>query len=136
MARISGTRLRAAAGAALLTLSLASPALADRDDHRGYRMHRHDRSCDRDGWRHDRRDYDRRDHGYWQRGQRGYSYWDRWTRGDYRRHRDERWGCRPCRTHWRSERDFHRHLHGRHGMPYQAIPGALVVANWGWMFGG
>jgi hypothetical protein len=101
-------------------------------------VHRHDRSCDRDGWhrrdaRHDRRDWHR--DRYANRG-RDYSYWDRWYRGDYRRHRDERWGCRPCRRHWRSERDFHRHIYGSHGLPYRAIPGALVGVDWGWMFGG
>lgn len=152
MFRIRTTRLRAATAAALLSLSLATPALAGDDRHRGYRAHRHDGHCDHDrrghggdrgrwdrgGSWHDRWD-DRRDHRWdrrWERGHRDRRHWDRWERGHHRRHRDERWGCRPCRRHWRSQRDFHRHIHQSHGLPYQAIPSAVVVVDWGWMFRG
>ncbi len=148
MFRIRMNRLRAATAAALFSLTLAAPALADRDrwgdddDHRrGVPVHRHDRRCDHDDrrghygrerWGHERGWRD--DHGW--RGERGWgrdrSWWDR---GD-RRHRGHEYGCRPCRRRWGSEDHFHRHLTQNHGVPYRAIPRVLISVDGGWMFGG
>lgn len=142
MFRIRMARLRAATAAALFSLTLASPALADRDrwdddDRRGYRMHRHDRSCDHD----DRRGS--HGHGDWGRerwrSDRGWGGWGyergHWDRG-HRRHRAHEYGCRPCGRRWENEGRFHRHLMHSHGVPYRAIPRVLVFADWGWLFRG
>jgi len=149
MLRNRTSRLGAAIGAALLSLSLAAPALADHrdgwrgddDDRRGYRVHRHGDHCDHD--RDDRwsRDRDRRWDRDWDRS------WDRdWDRRGYRtsggRHyygRDDHrhgyaYGCRRCHKRWRNQDHFHRHLISQHDVPYYAIPQAVVFAGWGWDF--
>jgi hypothetical protein len=141
MFQIRTTRLRAAMAAALVSLTLAAPALADRDrwdddDRRGYRVHRHDRRCDHD----DRHGRDWRSHwGHERRWDGGRRDWDRghrdWDRG-HRRYRDHDYGCRPCGRRWRSERDFHRHLRGHHHVSVPAIPRVLVAVDGGWLFRG
>jgi hypothetical protein len=122
MFRIHMTRLRAATAAALFSFSLAAPALADRgdwrdDDRRGYRVHRHDRRCDRDerGGYYGHGDWDR---GYRDRGHWGHGRWDRNFRDRSHWRRDDRehdYRCRPCGRRWRSERELHRHWEHHHG---------------------
>jgi hypothetical protein len=131
MFRIRTNRLRAAMAAALFSLTLAAPALAERgrwddDDRyrRNYPVHRHDRRCDHDqrGDRHQRWGHERnwgRDRGHWQR--------------EHRRHE---YGCRPCGRRWGNESHFHHHLASDHGVPYRAIPRALVAVDFGWLFHG
>ena len=131
MSLIRMTRLRAAAAAALLSLTLAAPAFAGHDDGddetgsgRGYPVYQHDRHCDRD---------DRGGRGGYYGGwgdHRGRGTWDR----SYRRH--EEYGCRPCGRRWRDEDGFYRHLTRHHGVPYRAIPRMLVYVDWGWLFRG
>jgi hypothetical protein len=138
------TRLRAASAAALLSLSLAAPAFADhgdwgRDGRRGYDVHRHDRSCDRDhrDWdRRDHRDWDRRDYrGGWndryRDGNRGY-----WNRRDHRHRGHDRYDCRRCGRRWSDERSFHGHLSNVHHVPFAAFPRVIVAVDGGWLFGG
>lgn len=127
MSRIQLARLRAAAATALLTLTLAAPALANQDDwdddsgrERGYPVHQHDRACDRDGRG-----------GY---GGRGDYYRDSDTQGRGHHYREESYGCRPCHRRWADEESFRRHLQRHHGVPYWAIPRVLVYADWGWLF--
>ncbi len=135
MFRIRMTRFRAAAATALLSLSLAAPALADHDDwrddgygpRRGYPVHRHERSCDHDDRRGDRGGYYDRHESRWN-GFRGRSHYGRDSR-----HRDE-YGCRPCGRRFSREGTFHRHLSDSHGVPYRAIPRVLVFVDWGWLF--
>jgi len=156
MLRNRTSRLGVAIGAALLSFSLAAPALAERGDgwrgdrdRRGYTVHRHGDHCDhdRDGrWRRDwdrdgRRDWDRD----WDRGDR---HWHRdrdWDRRGHRWHdgrayygRDDRhayeYGCRRHGKRWRDQERFHRHLISDHHVPYYAIPQAVVFAGWGWDF--
>jgi hypothetical protein len=123
MFRIHISRIRAATAAALLSLSLAAPALAGHDDWndgygegRGYPVHRHERSCDHERWR-------------------GNDYGDRGGYGRDRQHREE-YGCRPCGRRFSDESRFHRHLARQHGVPYWAIPRVLVYSDWGWIFRG
>jgi hypothetical protein len=139
MLRNRTSRLGAAIGAALLSFSLAAPALADhRDDwrrdgyRRGYTGHRHGDYCDHDydgrwdrGWRrHWDRDWDRREH----RWHGGRAYYGRDHRHAYH------YGCRRCNKRWRDQDHFHRHLIQHHHVPYYAIPQAVVFAGWGWDF--
>ena len=138
MLRITNSRLAHGATAALLMLALAGPALAghDEDDwgddssRRGYPVHRHGESCDRD---HDY-DYDRGQHGRgygYGGGQRG-GYYDDGGRYDER----ASYGCRPCGRRFDSRERFYRHLsHEHHVSPYWA-PRVLVHVGWGWLFRG
>jgi hypothetical protein len=133
--RFQITRLRAAAAAALLSVSLAAPAFADRDwddddhyDRRGYPVHEHGRSCGRDwdrgGW-----------YGRWDRGwgrERGYYVRDYYDHHD----RDHDYGCRPCGKRWGSRDKFHRHLRKHHGIPSHFVPNVVVAVDWGWLFRG
>jgi hypothetical protein len=130
------TRLRAALASALLTFSLAAPALANDDWNRGYPVHRHDRSCDHDGWRGDRWRNERWDHGRWDRRDRhhgGRYYGDR--RGRYERYGHEYY-CRPCGRGWDGRSSFHRHLARQHHIPFWAFPRVIVETGWGWVYFG
>ena len=135
MPRSKATRLRAAAATALLTLTLAAPALAGRGDwddrhhgDRGYPVHRHDRSCGHDGWRDDR--------GHYDGGRRGYDRHD--DRSHYGRHDryEHAYNCRPCGRGWRSRDSFHRHLAHHHRIPFRLFPRVIVDTGWGWVFFG
>jgi hypothetical protein len=123
----------AAIAAALLSFSLATPALADGrgwrgdDDRRGHRDHRHGdhRDHDRDRqWdrRHGDHDWDRRGHRW--HGGRAYYGRDHGRGYEY--------GCRRHGKRWRDQGRFHHHLTSDHRVPYYAIPQAVVFAGWGW----
>ena len=131
--RFQITRLRAAVDTALLSVSLAAPALAGRDggwddDHhryrRGYPVHEHGRSCDHDWDRGDRR-------GRWDRD-RGYYGRDYYGRHD----RDYDYGCRQCGKRWGDRDKFHRHLRRHHGIPSHFVPNVVIAVDWGWVFRG
>jgi hypothetical protein len=138
--RFQITRLRAAAAAALLSVSLATPALARDDDwrddgyRRGYPVHEHGRHCDRDG--HDR--WDRGDHGrHWDRDRRWHGgYRDYGRRGYDHYDRDYEYGCRPCGKRWGDRDKFHRHLRRHHGIASHFVPNVVVAVDWGWLFRG
>ena len=139
MPRNSIPRLRAMAAAALLSLSLAAPALADDDDwydrdhgRRGYPVHRHDRSCDRDdrysgGWGESRWGHGGHSGGHGYYGEQRYYG----SRGH--RHGDA-YGCRPCGRRWSSRDPFHHHLAHDHRVPFWAFPRVVVQMGWGWAF--
>ncbi|MBM4382274.1 MAG: hypothetical protein FJ091_02780 [Deltaproteobacteria bacterium] len=132
--RFQITRLRAAAAAALLSVSLAAPALAGHDDwddddyryRRGYPVHEHGRHCDHD-WDRGRR--------HWRGGwghDRGYYGRDYYSRHDH----DYGYGCRPCGKRWGSRDKFHRHLRKYHGIPSHFVPNVVIAVDWGWLFRG
>jgi hypothetical protein len=69
-----------------------------------------------------------RHHGSWCPSSHGHSHVRAYVRAPF--------FCSPCGHRFGSRRDFHRHIHHHHHVPWAFVPHVIVQVSLGWIFHG